>query len=175
MCSLRGYLPKLCLLEVAGRKGGELLQTCSEQLIREDPFVSLGSVTAKLTEELSFSLALLIFPEVKWRIGTAPPTSFTLLPENWTSVEAKSCLLYFGNPEVFPLIWCFQNKIFFFWFCLPRVIYVKQLPAVRCVVPSQPGCPAAALEAWGSGSLRRTWLFLINQYKERGRCRVRHN
>lgn len=35
VCSLRGYFPKFCLLvvKVARRKGGELLQTCTEQFI----------------------------------------------------------------------------------------------------------------------------------------------
>lgn len=91
---------------------------------------------------------------------------FILLSESPTSIETKCCVLYFGNPKVFSLrimFWYFQNKIHLSWFWLFASSGTKQLPTDRSVLPSKLGCPAAMLEAWRSGNLYRTWVFLANQ------------
>lgn len=60
------------------------------------------------------------------RILTTPPTSFILLCESPTSTETKCCLLYFGNPKVFPLMYCFgvtkPKYASFHYGCLPQII-----------------------------------------------------
>lgn len=126
----------------------------------------------------AFQFSMLIFPGKKMT-KNVNNAFYVLHSTVWKPSfnRNKMLLLYFGNPEVFPLLVmfsCFHNKI-----CLFLNLILTLSHAGYCKLTDL----WFTLEAWKSGKLSRSWLFLGNQYtvrvsrfkagKEQGRHKMR--